>query len=451
MYEKKYQFFISSTYKDLVDEREAVIKAILELYHIPIGMEMFSAEDEDQWEIIKRTIDSSDYYILILGLRYGSQIKDLGKSFTQREYEYALEKGLPVLAFVMDENVALSAKNRDDDLTAIKAFRSTVLGNQRMSMPSWKTKDELAKGVTISIVKQISRKPGIGWVRSNNQREELASELALLSKENRELRAENESFKANLVLKLPKIVVSIEPVEIDSNGEQWLSDFSKAPKSLSMNEVPEHLRGHVTQGQIDSYNKNLPSVDVFDRYYAAFVRYFRSAHQASEFNVHVANAGSTKANNLYIDLHFPPEILVFDEDEKFEPPKDPLPQNPIQSAEQAYEEAQIRSKQALDPFFVDAFSVPRMPIIPRYNQSPVSITDSGLTIKIDSLLHTRGRNFNGDVRLSALKFGRHEIRVDVICEEFANTESFVIELIVELASKKESSETLTPTLTLKPI
>jgi len=54
---KKYQVFISSTYTDLKDERENIIKSILEMYHIPIGMEMFSAEDEDQWEIITDLTD----------------------------------------------------------------------------------------------------------------------------------------------------------------------------------------------------------------------------------------------------------------------------------------------------------------------------------------------------------------------------------------------------------
>lgn len=95
MKDKKYQIFISSTFKDLQVERDNIIKAILELYHIPIGMEMFSAEDEDQWEIIRRTIDISDYYILILGLRYGSETSE-GISFTQKEYEYAIERKIPI-------------------------------------------------------------------------------------------------------------------------------------------------------------------------------------------------------------------------------------------------------------------------------------------------------------------------------------------------------------------
>jgi Domain of unknown function (DUF4062) len=36
----KYQIFVSSTYEDLKDERAEVIKACLNMGHIPIGMEM---------------------------------------------------------------------------------------------------------------------------------------------------------------------------------------------------------------------------------------------------------------------------------------------------------------------------------------------------------------------------------------------------------------------------
>lgn len=50
--DKKYQVFISSTYKDLIEEREKVRDVILSMYHFPIGMEMFNAADEEQWEII---------------------------------------------------------------------------------------------------------------------------------------------------------------------------------------------------------------------------------------------------------------------------------------------------------------------------------------------------------------------------------------------------------------
>jgi protein tyrosine phosphatase (PTP) superfamily phosphohydrolase (DUF442 family) len=54
--DKKYTIFASSTQSDLAAEREAVAKAILELGHIPVGMEMFSAADEQQWQLIQRQI-----------------------------------------------------------------------------------------------------------------------------------------------------------------------------------------------------------------------------------------------------------------------------------------------------------------------------------------------------------------------------------------------------------
>ncbi len=167
MHNKKYQIFISSTYEDLKEEREEVIKTILKSYNIPIGMEMFNAEDEEQWEIIKRTIDSSDYYILILGLRYGSITSD-GISFTQKEYEYALEKGIPILAFILNENVSLPKNKRDDDLTKINNFRNIVLKNSKMS-DFWKDKNELSKNISLALMNQINQKPAIGWIRGNQQ------------------------------------------------------------------------------------------------------------------------------------------------------------------------------------------------------------------------------------------------------------------------------------------
>ena len=37
--------------------------------HIPVGMEMFSAADEEQWQLIVRQIEATDYYVLIVGHR----------------------------------------------------------------------------------------------------------------------------------------------------------------------------------------------------------------------------------------------------------------------------------------------------------------------------------------------------------------------------------------------
>ena len=74
--EKKYQVFISSTYEDLKEERKNVIETLLMIDCIPAGMEAFCAADEEQFEYIKKVIDLCDYYVLIIGKRYGSNQKE---------------------------------------------------------------------------------------------------------------------------------------------------------------------------------------------------------------------------------------------------------------------------------------------------------------------------------------------------------------------------------------
>jgi Domain of unknown function (DUF4062) len=80
--DKRYQVFVSSTYTDLKDERRSIIQELLETDCIRSGMELFPAADEEQFEFIKKIIDDCDYYLLIIGGRYGSTAPD-GVSYTE--------------------------------------------------------------------------------------------------------------------------------------------------------------------------------------------------------------------------------------------------------------------------------------------------------------------------------------------------------------------------------
>ena len=94
--EKRYTVFISSTFRDLIEERQSVLKAVLELDHMPAGMELFPAADESAWQLIQDVISSSDYYVLIIGGRYGSLDQE-GLGYTEKEYDYAAASGKPVI------------------------------------------------------------------------------------------------------------------------------------------------------------------------------------------------------------------------------------------------------------------------------------------------------------------------------------------------------------------
>lgn len=123
---KKLQVFISSTFIDLKEERQAAVSAILKAGHIPAGMELFKAADKSQWEIIKRWIDESDVYMLILGGRYGSIDPQKGVSYTELEYDYAVETGKPLFAVVIEES-ALEEKVKMNGLDFLERERSSEL------------------------------------------------------------------------------------------------------------------------------------------------------------------------------------------------------------------------------------------------------------------------------------------------------------------------------------
>lgn len=204
MKDKKLQVFVSSTFTDLKEERQAAVEAILSSGNIPAGMELFSAGDESQMTVIKRWIDESDIYLLILGGRYGSLEKSSGKSYTQLEYEYALTINKPLFSIVISKE-ALEKKVKENGTSVIeqeyvkelKLFQELVLTNL-VSFYDDK------KDIKISIHETLSdfayRKELIGWIRGDNSinTATLAEEIARLTKENSELR--NQSAKNSNVL-----------------------------------------------------------------------------------------------------------------------------------------------------------------------------------------------------------------------------------------------------------
>jgi hypothetical protein len=82
--EKLYQIFVSSTYADLADERRRVSETLSKAGYIPAGMELFPATDQRQFEFIKRVIDRCDYYVVIVGGRYGSLADDNIRACTHK-------------------------------------------------------------------------------------------------------------------------------------------------------------------------------------------------------------------------------------------------------------------------------------------------------------------------------------------------------------------------------
>lgn len=198
MQEKRYQVFVSSTYFDLVEARGEVMQALLELNCMPAGMELFPAANDDQWNWIKKVIDESDYYVVIIAGRYGSTSKITGLSYTEMEYRYAIEKRKPVIAFIHENPSSLPAKHyetNEEGLNKLNQFKSFV---ENRLCKYWATPADLGAKVSRSLTQLIKQYPSNGWIKANMMSEDSAIEILALRKRIEELEAEVEKMGTSL-------------------------------------------------------------------------------------------------------------------------------------------------------------------------------------------------------------------------------------------------------------
>lgn len=168
--EVKYQVFVSSTYKDLIEERKEITQAILESHCIPAGMELFPASNMAQWDVIKRVIDDSDFYLLIIAGKYGSTRKDSsGKevSYTEMEFDYAVSVGKPVLALIHEDIDSLPRSKTETTpkkMRLLDEFKKKV-STERM-IKKWNNKDNLKSAALSALSELKSTTAASGWIRS---------------------------------------------------------------------------------------------------------------------------------------------------------------------------------------------------------------------------------------------------------------------------------------------
>lgn len=188
--EKRYQVFVSSTFADLKEERRRVIQTLMEMDCIPSGMEIFPAADEEQWEFIKKVISDCDYYILIIGGRYGSLTPE-GISYTEKEYDYAVSINLKVLAFLHENPDEMLIPVKDAEIDPVlreklDTFRRRV--SQRRLVKFWNRAEELPGLVSLGLSKTIKTYPAVGWVRADIiANAQVLNEVNDLRKRNQEL------------------------------------------------------------------------------------------------------------------------------------------------------------------------------------------------------------------------------------------------------------------------
>ena len=238
--EKRYQVFVSSTYVDLQKERHEVMQALLEMDCMPAGMELFPAANEEQWSLIKRVIDESDYYIVISGGRYGS-LGQGGLSYTEMEYRYAAEIGKPVIAFLHHDLLKIQAgqsEQTEEGRQKLKSFRELM---QKRLVKYWATPDDLGSKVSRSLMQLTKQFPGTGWIRADKATLEshAAPEILRLRQKIDELQAKLDEVRLTAPLGSEKLAQGDDEflVHFDFEAERVLTETWEYQCSITWNQI----------------------------------------------------------------------------------------------------------------------------------------------------------------------------------------------------------------------
>ncbi|GAB4007087.1 hypothetical protein GCM10028808_10280 [Spirosoma migulaei] len=229
---RKLQIFVSSTYTDLKEERQAAVEAILTAGHIPAGMELFAGQNEEQMNIIKRWINESDIYMLLLGGRYGSIEEISGKSYTHLEFDYARNVGKTVFVVVANDKyieqkvkektteAIMELKHREEYLN----FKKEITGK---FVKHWESLPTLQLAIINTLHALEDDEALIGWVRGDEalNSNQLLEELSYLSKENKSLREK-----------------VIELQSLKDTSDSFLEIYNMlVAKKVDLNELPETI------------------------------------------------------------------------------------------------------------------------------------------------------------------------------------------------------------------
>lgn len=284
---KKLQVFVSSTYTDLKEERQAAVQAILDAGHIPAGMELFKAGNESQLKTIYKWIDESDVYMLILGGRYGSIEEKSGKSYTQLEYEYALNKDIPVFAVVLSESflttkinlLGLSDVTEQKAPEKYKSFKEFVMSKIIREVDDCK---DIKITIHSTLNDFMNEYNLVGWVRNNNENDTIQ-----LLKDNNALLKENYSLNKQI----QKLQEQLNTKSKEQFGRYSFDELVEIFKKKKFKIPAEY-----TESETDT---NINALKFFILYFDIFATGISNENNSSNYEV-------------YIFYHIAPYYISFD-------------------------------------------------------------------------------------------------------------------------------------------
>jgi hypothetical protein len=154
--------FLSSTFVDLIPEREAVQDAINRLSFSFVGMEHFGSFPEAPVKRSLRLLQTADVVVLLLGYQKGSFVQGSNMTFVDAEYKAASTANMPILAYAKDPEYYSRPPEYDAALSSLLEELKQRLGLSFFRSPhdlAWKVCCDLAREVSILKTIEPVREP----------------------------------------------------------------------------------------------------------------------------------------------------------------------------------------------------------------------------------------------------------------------------------------------------
>ena len=174
--------FVSSTFEDLAEYRNAVRDAVLRAGAMPILFEEQPASARPVAETVRQAIDRSDAVLLLVGHRYGAGDPQTGKGWIEAEYEAARKRAKPLLVFMAADDAPWPPKFIDPDRTKIQAFRQRLASD--LVVHTFRGPDDLRFAVIEALAQFVSareRPPEVATAKTPKTREIRIVKLLLSS------------------------------------------------------------------------------------------------------------------------------------------------------------------------------------------------------------------------------------------------------------------------------
>lgn len=142
------KIFVSTPSEDLKDIRKIICEMLEEQDITPLSMEKLCASHRPPWNELAKYIDQANYLILIVGDKYGSKDTE-GMGYTEKEFNYAEEKGIPILAFLKEFD-----KEDENNSAELAIFKKKVSDEEKRTVSFWTNKDEIRSKV-LKALKEI--------------------------------------------------------------------------------------------------------------------------------------------------------------------------------------------------------------------------------------------------------------------------------------------------------